>query len=310
MEPRINRVFIFLFFISVFAYIGYEGYRYHRLSVALDASRVELATTSAAFTAEAATREIYINELEASTTALRTALTESKNDYYILLNRLAVFETDNIALQEQMTALAGELGILNKLSKTDRELLQKYSKVYFLNENYVPGSLATITPEYLFAKDKPLQIHTNVALHLTQLLDTASSTGNPLLVTSAYRSFGTQAQLKSTYVVTYGSGANKFSAEQGYSEHQLGTTVDLTTLKVGVPSIKFEGTLGYVWLTQNAYRYGFIMSYPKQNTYYQFEPWHWRFVGVALATELHNEGKYFYDLDQREIDTYLVNIFD
>ncbi|MEK7495870.1 MAG: D-alanyl-D-alanine carboxypeptidase family protein, partial [Patescibacteria group bacterium] len=65
-----------------------------------------------------------------------------------------------------------------------------------------------------------------------------------------------------------------------------------------------------LWLTENAYKYGFILSYPKQNTYYRFEPWHWRFVGVALATKLHDGNKYFYDLSQREIDQYLVSIFD
>jgi D-alanyl-D-alanine carboxypeptidase len=60
----------------------------------------------------------------------------------------------------------------------------------------------------------------------------------------------------------------------------------------------------------NAYKYGFTLSYPKGNTSYVFEPWHWRFVGVKLATDLHNQGKNFYDLDQRSIDAYLVNFFD
>ncbi|PJC82708.1 hypothetical protein CO006_02150, partial [Candidatus Roizmanbacteria bacterium CG_4_8_14_3_um_filter_35_14] len=61
---------------------------------------------------------------------------------------------------------------------------------------------------------------------------------------------------------------------------------------------------------ENAYKYGFILSYPKQNTYYQFEPWHWRFVGMTLATKLHDTNQYFYNLAQREIDLYLISIFD
>ena len=108
----------------------------------------------------------------------------------------------------------------------------------------------------------------------------------------------------------YGSGANKFSADQGYSEHQLGTTVDFTTPDIGAGFSKFETTAAYTWLTDNAYKYGFALSYPKNNAYYQFEPWHWRFVGVELATKLHNDNMYFYDLNQRIIDTYLVYIFD
>lgn len=206
--------------------------------------------------------------------------------------------------------MAGELGIYDKLSKTDRELLQKYSKIYFLNENYVPSSLATITPEFLFTKNRPLLIHSGVLPEITGLLQAASSSNETLLLISAYRSFGEQAGLKSRYLITYGQGANRFSAEQGYSEHQLGTTVDFTTPTLGASYIKIESTSAFVWLTQNAYRFGFVLSYPKNNDYYQYEPWHWRFVGVALATKLHDESKYFYDISQREIDTFLISIFD
>ena len=117
--------------------------------------------------------------------------------------------------------------------------------------------------------------------------------------------------MKSTYKFTYGSGtANAFSADQGYSEHQLGTTVDFTTEAIGGAFAGFDKTSAYTWLNENAYRYGFVLSYPKNNTYYVFEPWHWRFVGVALATRLHSENRNFYDLDQREIDQYLISLFD
>ena len=52
------------------------------------------------------------------------------------------------------------------------------------------------------------------------------------------------------------------------------------------------------------------MSYPKGNSYYVYEPWHWRFVGKELADDLYDENKKFYELDQREIDEYLLKIFD
>jgi hypothetical protein len=52
-----------------------------------------------------------------------------------------------------------------------------------------------------------------------------------------------------------------------------------------------------------------VLSYPKNNSYYVYEPWHWRFVGVVLSSKLRQEGKNFYDLDQREIDNYLIDIF-
>jgi D-alanyl-D-alanine carboxypeptidase len=110
--------------------------------------------------------------------------------------------------------------------------------------------------------------------------------------------------------VVYGSGANAFSADQGYSEHQLGTAADVTTNTLAGGLDGFDATPAYKWLTANAYKYGFILSYPQGNGYYEYEPWHWRFVGKKLARYLHTTNERFYDLDQRTIDSYLINIFD
>ncbi|MFH0890431.1 MAG: M15 family metallopeptidase [Candidatus Liptonbacteria bacterium] len=214
------------------------------------------------------------------------------------------------SLQNQINQIYGTVGTLEKLSKTDSELLVKYSKIYFLNENYVPPSLSAIDSQYLNDPQKSQQVLANVSPFLNQMLQNAAQDRIDLKVISAYRSFAEQAAVKTGYKVTYGSGANKFSADQGYSEHQLGTTVDLTTPGATPLSTKFENTPAYKWLGENVHRYGFILSYPKNNAYYIFEPWHWRFVGVALATTLHNGGKYFYEMSQREIDAYLVRFFD
>ena len=51
-------------------------------------------------------------------------------------------------------------------------------------------------------------------------------------------------------------------------------------------------------------------SYPENNTFYDFEPWHWRFVGTDLARDLRRDGVEFYEWDQRKIDEYLISIFD
>lgn len=111
--------------------------------------------------------------------------------------------------------------------------------------------------------------------------------------------------------MVYGAGtANSFSADQGYSEHQLGTAVDIITPGLGGVLDGFDKTNAYQWMLQNAYKYGFILSFPQNNGYYVYEPWHWRFVGVKIATDLHNQNMHFYDMDQRVIDTYLVSIFD
>lgn len=259
------------------------------------------------------TREqaINIGSLETTITDLNTELFSAKNENLDLLNSLTEEKNRNDEFENQINKISGTVGTLEKLSKTDPELLQKYSKVYFLNEHYVPSELADIPKEYVYPEDKKLQFHAKAWPHLEDLLKDASEDDIDLRVISAYRSFGTQAALKTSYKITYGAGtANAFSADQGYSEHQLGTTVDFTTPTLGSNFNGFASTEAYKWLRENAYRYGFILSYPKTNQYYQFEPWHWRFVGEDLARKLHNDEANFYDFDQRAINEYLVDIFD
>ena len=242
-----------------------------------------------------------------------------------LTSQLEMSKTENLNLTEetkyqqtiidsfngQIQNISFTVGALDKLSKTDKELLKKYSKVYFLNENYVPSTLTQVDEKYAFSNNGNFLIHAQVWPYLEKLLNAARADGIELLVASAFRSFDTQASLKSEYKVIYGAGtANQFSADQGYSEHQLGTSVDFTTAFVGGIFSKFKSDPAYRWLKDNAQKYGFVLSYPEGNTYYKFEPWHWRFVGVSLAEFLHGENKYFYDLDQREIDAYLIKLFD
>lgn len=234
-------------------------------------------------------------------------LTEEKNN---LSDDLRKEKRRNDKFSSQIEEISGTVSVLDKLRKTDSELLKKYSKVAFLNENYLPEGLTKIDKVFLSNAATESRIHVKVDSFLQDILEAAKDSNNEVRVVSAYRSFGTQGALKSGYAVVYGSGANQFSADQGYSEHQLGTTVDFSTPALSGVLDGFDKTSAYEWLKKNAYRYGFILSYPPDNAYYQFEPWHWRFVGVDLAKDLHRNGKYFYDMDQREIDVYLVNIFD
>lgn len=213
--------------------------------------------------------------------------------------------------KQEVGDISGAVSTLEKLSKTDPELLQKYSKIFFLNEHYAPARLTEIPDKYEYFESKYSKIDSQVWPYLENMLKASLAANLEIYVYSAYRSFDEQNALKNQYVVVYGAGtANQFSADQGYSEHQLGTTVDLITTGIGGTLEGFDETTAYHWLLENAYKFGFILSYPADNDYYIFEPWHWRFVGVKLATDLHNTDKNFYDLDQREIDEYLVNLFE
>jgi zinc D-Ala-D-Ala carboxypeptidase len=216
----------------------------------------------------------------------------------------------NGTYEDKLDTITSKAHNLEKILNTDKELLQKYSKVYFLNEHYNPSSLSEIPSTLLTPNSKKLEIHEQVLPYLKDMIKASQDANNPIQVVSAYRSYTAQTSLKTAYKSVFGKGANTFSADQGYSEHQLGTTIDLTTPILKSTFVAFEKTPAFKWLTENAHEYGFTLSYPKNNKYYTYEPWHWRFVGVDLATKLHKENKYFYDLDQRTIDEYLLNIFD
>lgn len=265
-------------------------------------------------------RNYFLNENGSTTRALAEAtstiadlqseLNAIKDEYGLLTVDYEAERGRNEDFEDQIKDISKTVGVLDKLSKTDKELLQKYSKVYFLNEHYVPEKLSTLDKPYLYDESRDQQLHSKIMPYFKKMVDAAKEDGVDLWVVSAYRSFETQAQLKGQYLTTYGSGANTFSADQGYSEHQLGTTVDFTSKGLGGGLTGFQSTPAYEWLKENAYRYGFTLSYPENNSYYQFEPWHWRFVGEDLARDLHRDNAFFYDWDQRKIDTYLIKVFD
>jgi LAS superfamily LD-carboxypeptidase LdcB len=253
---------------------------------------------------------ITAKKVAQNTTDIESEVMKLSDQNVALINALRKEQLKNQEFGDQIGAISKTVGTLDKLSKTDKELLQKYSKVYFLNENYVPSSLTKIAPDYIFNKNREEKIHSQVYPFLQDMITNAQKDGVDLKIISAYRSFGEQSALKGNYIVTYGSGANKFSADQGFSEHQLGSTIDLTTPDLGSGYIKFGNSEAFVWMRDNAHKYGFILSYSEGNTFYQYEPWHWRFVGKSLANMLREEKLNFYDLDQRRIDPYLIKIFD
>ncbi|HVV15361.1 MAG TPA: M15 family metallopeptidase [Candidatus Paceibacterota bacterium] len=274
------------------------------LSLALAAyGQVRIISLSSELAENASTTAQMNADLQQKVVSLSDMLYSAQQNLVAVQDRLGGFE-------DSVGDISNTVGDLEKLSNTDPQLLQKYSKVYFLNENYVPKSLKTLPQQDVYSDTKTEQMLTQVVPHLEDMLDDAKDDDIDLFVVSAYRSFARQGELKSAYKVTYGAGANAFSAEQGYSEHQLGTAVDLTTTGLNGGLDGFDKTPAYQWLLKNAYKYGFILSYPQGNGYYVFEPWHWRFVGEKLAKDLHREDKNFYEMEQRDIDQYLINFFD
>lgn len=303
MKKKKLFIYLVIFIAMNFGTVGYFGYQNYLLKEVRTSLEGDLLETKVDLALTTKSLESTIDFIESE---LDETITERDN--YALKFRLERERMDS--LTSKIEGIEGTVGKLEKLSQTDPELLKKYSKVYFLNENFVPKTFTRIDSKYAYRTEEVYLIYSEIEQFFKDMLAAMDGSGVDIKIISAYRSFGKQSELKSTYAMMYGSGANMFSADQGYSEHQLGTAIDFTTSEVGATFSGFENTEAYQWLSDNAYKYGFILSYPEDNQYYQFEPWHWRFVGRALAEKLHQEGKNFYDLSQREIDQYLISFFD
>lgn len=166
-------------------------------------------------------------------------------------------------------------------------IVNKYNK---LPKNFEPKDLVSIDKKYKkssynYKLRKPAQ----EALY--KMIDAAAKDGIKLWVVSAYRTESTQASLFNNSKKNDGlAHALIYSAKPGHSEHQLGLAVDIN---LASSKAHFENTKEYEWLKNNAYKYGFIERYPKGKEFitgYGFEPWHYRYFGIELATDLYLDG--------------------
>lgn len=158
------------------------------------------------------------------------------------------------------------------------------NKEYALSSSYVP-SLVTASGSYSVTRET-LNAYNN-------MVSAAANEGITLYISSAYRSYSTQKTTYEGWVRSLGqTEADRISMPAGHSEHQLGTTIDFNVLDESFANTK-EGK----WLYNNAYKYGFILRYPKDTekiTGIAHEPWHYRYVGTDtdLAKRLYNGGNW------------------
>ena len=130
---------------------------------------------------------------------------------------------------------------------------------------------------------------------LREMAAAAKAAAAPIAVQSAYRSFETQQEVFAGWVAFHGrERALQLSARPGHSEHQLGIGVDFKTAGGGDPFTgDWQLTVAGKWMKAHAWEYGFVMSYPRGKldvTCYDFEPWHFRYVGRELAASIQGSG--------------------
>ena len=139
-----------------------------------------------------------------------------------------------------------------------------------------------------------LAVRSLVVADLGALRQAAADNGTPLSILAAYRSHARQAELFGQRVEELGDiEAGSRVARPGHSEHQLGTTIDVTTEGDTDVDQSWGATPHGQWVATNAHKYGFLLSYPMEaaeRTCFDYEPWHLRYVGRELAADVIASG--------------------
>lgn len=167
-------------------------------------------------------------------------------------------------------------------SKGNAMLVNKY---HYLNENYSPNDIVEISNWYAYEGHS---VKEEVYNQYKKMWNKAHDEGLTFLVNSSYRTMEEQKK-------EYDNSSDEYASHPGFSEHQTGLALDIVTHKI--IGNDFENTDEFDWLQNNAYKYGFILRYPKDKediTGYKYESWHYRYLGVELAKKVY-ESKLTYD---------------
>lgn len=206
--------------------------------------------------------------------------------------------------------------VRDALNTTSKEYLMLVNKKKPLGEDHIPEDLVAVDSSIC---TKESQLVKNAAIAAQALIAEMRAEGfTDVKITSAYRSYARQDQLFEGYISNEMSKNPSltrdeaeeivlgYSAKAGYSEHQSGLCIDLINTEKMLDLVNFGSEtpnspydLGfaeldeYKWLLENAHRFGFILRYPENKTNktgYNYESWHYRFVGVDAATKIYKKG--------------------
>ena len=203
-------------------------------------------------------------------------------DYY---NKNQNMTYDNIILNVNMNLDYDFYSNVNTLHNylDVTTLVNKYNK---LPDNYEIDDLVTLDNEYSKKGEKVREVIYN---DLKKMFDEAKKDNINLNVISGFRTNEKQDTLFNNSIKKNGlDHALIYSAKPGYSEHQLGLAIDINSVEES-----FKNTNEYKWLKNNSYKYGFIERYPEGKekiTGFGYEPWHYRYLGVDVATKIFTEN--------------------
>ncbi|MBQ8472046.1 MAG: M15 family metallopeptidase [Bacilli bacterium] len=210
------------------------------------------------------------------------------------------FNNNNLSYKD--TILRVNIGLDNSFYTNTKEIIN-FDKLMLVNKyNYVSESfkVPNLVEVSEFAKDN-MYLEKECMTSFIKMARDASINGLNLRAISTYRTYEYQENLYNNYLKSDGlEKADTYSARPGFSEHHTGLAIDLDNIKTSY--MNFENTKEFTWMKENAYKYGFILRYPKDKeniTGYMYEAWHYRYVGTRIATYIHENNityeEYYYE---------------
>lgn len=229
----------------------------------------------------------------------KIAMNIIKEKYYIddyLKKYLDYYEKNkDLSFSEIITRINTHLDdeFYTNTEKTD-DTLGKFvilNKHYYSDENYKGLNLIDVDSEYnLYNTSFKLSKECYEAF--LKMYNDAKEQGYAFKINSAYRSYEKQIKIYQGWVNKDGVKlADTYSARAGFSEHQTGYAFDVRDYPF--TNDDYSKTKSFTWVSENAYKYGFIIRFPKDKEYitgYQYEPWHYRYCGIECATYIHNNN--------------------
>lgn len=177
------------------------------------------------------------------------------------------------------------INIINNPNNID-VLVNKNNK---LPNNYIPNDLLPINSEFAIGMQ---YLKYEAKEYFEKMCSKAKIDGYYIMAVSTFRSSDYQDKLYNNYCLEKGiEYANMCSAKKGHSEHQTGLAVDVSDKNGDYDN--FINTKEFEWMKNNAYKYGFILRYPKYKTDitgYMYEPWHYRYVGINIARYIYENN--------------------
>lgn len=288
---------IFLILVSIFGINKYKEYKYKQTN--------EYKLTTVGYTLEES--KLIINKLNDKNEL--HFVNNKKNEFIIDLIKEKYFMEKNLfeyieyKNDNKKKSLYDIVAIVNvganndwydakEIKETDlsKGNLMIVNKFNYLSEDYEPENITDISLSYSYSGNRVAGVANDAYIEMAQA---AKNDGIVLLANSTYRTYARQDEVYKDFYYSKGiSYADKYAARPGHSEHQTGLSIDIFTSGKSTTS-DFDQSDAFKWLSSNAHKYGFILRYPEGKehlTGFNYESWHYRYLGVETATKVYQEG--------------------